>query len=490
LVGIEGFALRRIDDPARFGGARSAAGASASRHAPSAAERLFLESFDLGLREAEGMAALERALDGASGSHVFISTVAIDALCERHAHASAVAAEDAGVVFARPNLQSEYQAPRDAIEEALVGWWQELLGVDRVGISDDFFELGGHSLIAVRLFAKIKKTWNLELPLSVLFEAPTISRCADLLRAELGQAAPDGSAAPAPRKREAAHRFLVPMNAPNGSRRRPLFIVSGMFGNVLNLRHLAAHLGPDQPVYALQAKGLTGDDEPHRRFEEMASDYLREVRSCQSEGPYLLAGFSGGGITAYEMAQQLVAQGEEIGLLVMLDSLPHLVVETTRFEKLWIQLQRLRRGGPAYLLEWARNRIRWERERRAAAAPSVALPELTPAEFRSEQIEAAFREALLHYRTPSYAGKLVLFRPELDAAHRLPTGRVANSARQIIDPCNHWRPFISGGIDVHVVPGNHDSMVLEPNVRVLAQKLRMCLYDAEKGESDTGEENE
>ncbi len=476
LLEIEGFTLRRIDDPKRFGAGAARVQATAARHPASAAERLFLESFDTGLREAEGMAALERALACAQTPRLLVSTVDVCRLQERNELASEASATDEGIAFARPNLQSDYEAPRDEVEQALVGWWQELLGVDRVGIQDDFFELGGHSLIAVRLFARIKKAWNQELPLSILFEAPTIAKCAELLRAELGRKSPDGSAAAAPRRREPAHRFLVPMNAPDAARRLPFFIVSGMFGNVLNLRHLAAHLGADQPVYALQAKGLTGDDEPHRRFDQMASDYLREIRALQPEGPYLLAGFSGGGITAYEMAQQLVAAGEEIGLLVVLDSLPNQAVLPTRFERLVIQAQRLARQGPSYLVRWARNRIRWELEQRSRPPER----ELTPAEFRSEQIEAAFREALLHYRTPSYAGKLVLFRPELDAAHWLPTGRVANSAREIIDPCNHWRGFATGGVDVHIVPGDHDRMVLEPNVRVLAQKLRMCLDDAQR----------
>jgi len=478
LLEIEGFALRRIADPARFGAGPQAppAAAAASRHPASAAERLFLESFDTGLRAEEGMAALERVLTGVAAPQLLVSSVALAQLHERSEAAGADAGPDEGVKFARPNLQSDYAAPRDEVETALVGWWQDLLGVDRVGIQDDFFELGGHSLIAVRLFARIKKAWDVELPLSVLFEAPTIGKCAELLRAELGEAGPDGAATPAPRRREQGQRFLVPMNAPEASRKLPLFIVSGMFGNVLNLRHLAAHLGADQPVYAIQARGLIGDEEPHRRFEEMASDYLCEIRALQPEGPYLLAGFSGGGITAYEMAHQLVAQGEEIGLLVVLDSLPGRPLLPTRFERLAIQLQRLARQGPAYLARWARNRLRWELEKRNRPAAR----ELTPAEFRSEQIEAAFREALQHYRTPSYAGKLVLFRPQLDAAHPLPTGRVANSQREIIDAHNHWRPFVSGGVDVHVVPGDHDSMVLEPNVRVMAQKLRLCLEDAQR----------
>jgi thioesterase domain-containing protein len=255
-----------------------------------------------------------------------------------------------------------------------------------------------------------------------------------------------------------------------------------MFGNVLNLRHLAAHLGEDQPVYAIQAKGLTGDDEPHRRFQAMAEDYLREIRGVQPEGPYLIGGFSGGGITALEMATQLLAQGEEIGLLVMLDSIPGKLPELTRRDRLVIQAQRLQRQGIGYVGGWAQRRLRWELERLMRLV-RPALREQSPAEFRSELIEAAFREALEHYRVPLYPGKLVLFRPPLDSAHPLPGGRMASAARVIVDAHNHWKPFVAGGIDVHVVPGDHDNMVLEPNVRVLAQKLRACLEDAQPAKS-------
>jgi thioesterase domain-containing protein len=328
----------------------------------------------------------------------------------------------------------------------------------------------------VRLFARVKKAFGVESPLSVLFEAPTVAGYADLLRAELGDRA--AAAGAATRPSEPRFRYLVPMNAVSETRKRPFFIVAGMFGNVLNLRHLAAHLGHDQPVYALQARGLTGDDEPHRRFEEMARDYLAEIRSLQPEGPYLLGGFSGGGITALEVAQQLLAQGETVGLLAMLDTPAGPERLPTRRERLLIQSQKLRREGVAYVGRWASRRLRWELERLRGRLQPPAV-EQSPAEFRSSGIEAAFREAVEHYRIPVYSGKLVLFRPPLDAAHPLPEGRVASSERVIVDSHNHWKPFVTGGIDLHVVPGDHDSMVLEPNVRVLAQKLRSCLEDAQ-----------
>lgn len=478
LVEIDGYTMRKLDPATGFGTAR--AGARASRSAEghgaplSPAERVFLETFEAGIRIDEGLEAMQRVLAAEEGGSVLVSSIELAPWRERLERACAAEMETPGVKFERPELASAYEAPRDEIEKTLVGFYEELLGVDRVGIHDDFFELGGHSLIAVRLFAKIKKQWAIEYPISVLFDAPTVARCADLLRPEIGAAAAGTPVARGPK-----YRFLVPMNRVEDTRKLPFFLVAGMFGNVLNLRHLAAHLGHDQPVYALQAKGLYGEDEPHRRFEAMAEDYLREVRDVQPEGPYLLGGFSGGGVTAFEMAQQLVAQGEEVAGLILLDSIPPTWPEPTRADRLKIQLQRLRRGGVRYVYDWVRNRVRWELEKRERRQHPPAL-ERTPAEFRSEQIEAAFREALAHYQMRVYPGKVLLFRPPLDEAHDLGGGRMANSKRQRIDHQNFWQPWVAGGIDVHVVQGDHDSMVLEPSVRVLASRVRAALADAQQ----------
>ena len=127
--------------------------------------------------------------------------------------------------------------------------------------------------------------------------------------------------------------------------RKPFFLCAGMFGNILNLRHLAVHIGADRPVYGLQARGIYGGQAPHETFEEMARDYLAEVRAVQPHGPYLLGGFSGGGLVAYEMAQQLRADGEETALLVMLDT-PYPDVATLSVQdRVIMKLQDLNRGG-------------------------------------------------------------------------------------------------------------------------------------------------
>jgi acyl transferase domain-containing protein/thioesterase domain-containing protein len=486
LAEIEGFTLRKIAGDVRFGARAGGApragagGASGGEHVLSEAERVFQRTYELGITPAEGTAALERVLGGGRLAAVSVSPIHLPTLVDRMRSLPA-AGEGGATHFARPELETDYVEPRDEVERTLADIWRELLGVEQVGIQDDFFELGGHSLIAVRVFAKIKKAWGVEYPISLLFDAPNIERIAETIRADAGLEVGD---APAPRSLEPRFRCLVPLQKGEGSDRPPFFLVAGMFGNVLNLRHIATHLGKDQPMWAIQARGLLGDDPPHESFEEAARDYLEEVRQVQPHGPYYLGGFSGGGITAFEMAQQLRAVGEEVGLLVLLDSIPAEMPPLSWRDRLVVQWQRLRQQGPRYLARWLRNRIRWEIEKRQRRTGEADAPrDLSPAEFRSGQIEAAFRRSLARYHTGVYDGEITLVRPPQDGLVPLGGGRfLLPVSREVVDAENNWAAHAERGVRVEVVPGDHDSMVLEPNVRVLAAKLQRRLDEAMGGE--------
>jgi thioesterase domain-containing protein/acyl carrier protein len=198
-----------------------------------------------------------------------------------------------------------YVASRDKLEQQLIQIWEEVLNIQPIGIRDNFFDLGGHSLLAVRLFAQIEKDLNQSLPLSVLLQAPTIEQLGNVLR----QGEDNVSWSP-----------LVEIQA--GDPGKPiLFCIHGGGFNVLVYRDLALNLGPDQPVYGLQAQGLYGRGGIHgNRLEDIASDYINEIRSVQPKGPYYLSGLSSGGDIALEMAQQIQAQGEQVALLGMFDS--------------------------------------------------------------------------------------------------------------------------------------------------------------------------
>ncbi len=169
-------------------------------------------------------------------------------------------------------------------------------------MTDNFFELGGHSLLAVRLFAVIEKRLGNKLPLTAVFRGATVEDLAGVLRRQ---------ATPGPQS------SLVAIQ-PGGSK-RPLFLVHPAGGHVFPYIHLAQFLGPDQPCYGLQARGVEDGQDPHTRIEDMAAYYIQAMQTVQPTGPYLLGGWSMGGVVAFEMAQQLHAQGQHVALLAILD---------------------------------------------------------------------------------------------------------------------------------------------------------------------------
>ena len=453
--------------------------------AQSPAELRLLQALEDGIRPAEGAEAFLRALT-VGQPQVLVSSLDLTALVQQADQAERPA-ESEGPGFARPELETAYVAPRTEVERTLVGFWSDLLGVGEVGVEDDFFALGGHSLIAVRLFAMIRRQWKLEFPISVLFEAPTIARCAALIAERIG---PEDEKAsdPAAKANPAGPKFthLVAMHGGEGGMKTPFFLVAGMFGNVLNLRHLAHLVGADRPFYGLQARGLFGDAAPHDSLVEAATDCIAELRQIQPKGPYLLGGFSGGGLTAWEMGRQLRAAGEEVALVVLLDTPMPVPPPLSRADRALIKLAELREGGPRFIAEWARRRIEWERSKKARAAGE---PDPTVPSFHNAAIEAAFRRAIGVYHLEAWPeGNVILYRPPLDRRWKVTGGNWVNRERDYVFADNQWTPF-APRIEVIEVPGDHDSMVLEPNVRVLAARLRAALAQAENGRA-TGSDDQ
>jgi acyl transferase domain-containing protein/thioesterase domain-containing protein/acyl carrier protein len=447
----------------------------------SPAEEQLQYSMSQGILPHEGADAFGRALSTGL-PQVVVSSMSLEALL-RMAEESTAADSGSGQKFQRPDLDSDYVAPTDDVERTLVGFWEELLGVDQVGVKDSFFDLGGHSLIAVRLFAMIKKAYRVEFPISVLFEAPTIALCAGLIKERIGDqgtagsASSEGTSGVATPKRRFVH--LVPMHDGEGGERTPFFLVAGMFGNVLNLRHLARLLGTDRPFYGLQARGLYGDQAPHETFESAATDYIAEMRQVQPHGPYLLGGFSGGGITAYEIARQLEQAGETVSLLVMLDTPLPVGTPLKRIDKAIIKLAELRKGGVAFLWNWAKQRIRWELDRLGNGPAEPDTPRTH--QLNNEAIQAAFLRSLPLYQVHQWNGTAMLFRPPLDRQWQVTGGRWVSAEREYLDADNGWTRYMPK-LRVLEVPGNHDSMVLEPNVRVMATLLRNCIEEAQSAD--------
>jgi amino acid adenylation domain-containing protein len=199
--------------------------------------------------------------------------------------------------------RSTEQVQMDELERELVAIWQRSLDITDIHPDDDFFALGGHSLRAVELFDTIERRLGRRLPLTTIFEAPTVRGLALALRE-------DGW--------RAAHGSLVALTA-TGSR-PPLFFMTAGDGNSVGYGALARNLGPDQPFYALQPRGIDGGAPLHNSVESMAAHYLRAIRRVEPNGPYLLGGRCLGALVAYEMARRLRADGQEVTLLAVLDS--------------------------------------------------------------------------------------------------------------------------------------------------------------------------
>ena len=483
-VEVEGFQIKMIENAADL--TRPAPltereveieGASDARPLSPSEERL-RQNISQGITPPEGALLFSRAL--AEGvPQVLISSLDLNALAAQIA-AGAETTEGDGQKFERPDLDSTYVAPRTGIEATLADLWEDLLGVSQVGVEDDFFALGGHSLIAVRLFATIKKTYQADFPISVLFEAPTIEKCAALIAERVGgdtALGEEGEAAPVAPRAERKFTHVVPMHAGDPGPKTPIFMVAGMFGNVMNLRHIAHLLSKDRGFYGLQARGLYGGEAPHETLVEAAEAYIAEMRQVQPEGPYILAGFSGGGLTAYEMARQLKEAGQETSLLILLDTALAQRPVLTRKDRALIKLQQLQREGLGYLSKWARDRYRWEMSkiRNRFGGPETVEEH----QFHNAEIEAAFYRAIGVYDHHVYEGRTVLYRPPLDTYWKVSGGQWVDRGGEYIYPDNNFGQYIPN-LEVVEVPGDHDSMVLEPSVRVLADRIRMAIREAEE----------
>lgn len=479
---VEGLMLKQFGKDTDFSAAlHSTAGATAdaatrqkAQRDPSPAMMRLAAQVDQGIAPQEGFEALLAGL-GTGLSQVVVSSIDLPALKAESARVETRILPSAE--GNRMQSSSTSAPPTTEVEKTLAGFWSELLGIERPGVNENFFDLGGHSLVAVRLFRMIKKAYAIDLPISVLFEAPTIAACARIIeqsRPPDAGASPGAPSASPADKIETRYTHLVQMHAGKRRHATPLFICAGMFGNILNLRHLAVQIGQDRPVYGLQARGLYGDQLPHETFEEMARDYLAEVRQVQPHGPYLFAGFSGGGIVAYEMAQQLVVAGETVAKVVLLDTPYPNEVKLSVGDRVTMKLEDLRRDKAGFVVQWLRKKILWELQRRAGAEEDPK-----PEQFHNNAVEAAFRRAVSRYRGRDYGGPVLLLRPRLQIAYSLRDERKLNADRCLLKPDNGWQPFVEQ-LTVMEVPGDHDSMVLEPNVRVLAGHVRDKLKAADR----------
>jgi thioesterase domain-containing protein len=426
--------------------------------------------------------------------------------------------------FAETALGREpvFTPPHSPLEQYLAQVWEELLKIEQVGRHDDFFALGGNSLLGAVLINRLQEALRENVALVAVFEAPTIAE----LASDLEERHPDGVAgllgtpvkSPSKRKANAEEAMLptvlVPIQ-PKGTR-PPLFCIHPAGGVVYPYYTLVPLLGKDQPLYGVQDPGLYDRHSPFTSIEDMAASYVEALKAVQGAGPYHLMGWSVGGVVAYEMAQQLLRQGEVVAVLIMLDTHaptrrkslePHAPLGA-RLQRIasWVQAlpHRIKEVGSAVnpilsyvhsglfllaasarrkhaptdkkptvldLLRWAgmdtwRARLLKEAEVATTVSQETSLLLIEmPAVRRVLELVREHRRLARRYCAQGYPGRIILFRaiPSEQSKHH--TG----------DPTVGWGKLAEGGVEIHPIQANHVALLVKPYVEVLAQELMACL---------------
>ncbi|WP_155743619.1 thioesterase domain-containing protein [Scytonema sp. UIC 10036] len=272
------------------------------------------------------------------------------------------------------------------------------------------------------------------------------------------------TASPHQNRRVVSPSPLVPIQS-RGSK-VPIFCVHPYTGLVICYHELARLLGSDRPFYGLKSLGIEEGEEPLTRVEDMATLYLRAVREVQPHGPYILMGWSFGGIVALQMAHELKTQGEQVPFLGLLDTYTpsHLPEQSILSQKVVIEGETL----SISLEELRRMPIK---QQAVLICEQFKQADLIPSEVeRLLRVQSLNCEAMRNYSPPLYSGRSVLFRAE--------KGVLSFSQNvSALEPTLGWEEAIAN-IELHVIPGYHEYMVDQPNVSILAQKLKDCIEQA------------
>jgi amino acid adenylation domain-containing protein len=360
---------------------------------------------------------------------------------------------------ARTDPGTGYAAPRTALEEQLAAIWADLLGVKRVGIHDNFFELGGHSLLAVRMLARVEESFGTKLPPAAVFRQPTVAQFALALQEPMDV-----------RPAAAIHKIH-----PGGSK-PPLFFLPSIVGQAEYFRRMVKFLGPDQPVLAVGFPDAHQSPRPFATLEELAEWCVERIREARPVGPYGLAGYSFSGMLAYEVARQLRTTGSEVRLVAILDTGPRPKPSLSRRLRYpWLVLKNL----PFWLAEdicrtsLRENVARVKRTikawtRRAVGISSVIgtwrveveriwdVAGMAPAHRKILEDNLRLFRAYVPKPCP---GRITLFRAQ---------------ASPLLHPRERdlgWGELVAGGVEIHDLPANHVSILLEPSIRVIAERI-------------------
>ncbi len=366
--------------------------------------------------------------------------------------------------------ENEYIAPRTEVEQILTNIFAQVLNLENIGTHDNFFDLGGHSLLAVHLMSEIHKQFGKNLPLATLFQNPTVEQLAFVLSSNLSSQ---------------LWETLVAVQ-PKGSL-PPLFCVPGAGGNVLYFYHLARYLGNNQPLYGLQAQGLDGETEPYKSIEEIAQQNIKAIQTVQPTGPYFLTGHSFGSRVVFEMTIQLQRMGESVAYVGILDTPAPIksgndedefsnwddakwlcelakILEAIMGTNLVLDYQTLVSLTPEQQFKHFKEHLEM----------IGFFPPQTDIKIARGLVQVHQIQCQIGYEPQNtFSAPITLFcAMEIDL-------EAQNSSTLYQEPTWGWNKFSNSEVEVHIVPGNHVSMMSEPHVKVLAEKLQQSLQKAQ-----------
>ncbi len=395
-------------------------------------------------------------------------------------------------------VEEAFAASQNEVELQLTQIWEKVLGVQPIGIRDNFFDLGGHSLLAVQLFTQIEEAFNKKLPLSTLLQKPTVEELAIVLQPSTLQPSTLQSA------QQPITESLVLLRA--GGSGQPFFFIHDGDGEIMLYLNLANRLNSQHPVYGIQPLSQEGFPILHSRIEEMAAYYVEKIRAVQSEGPYLIGGLCAGGVLSFEVARQLQTQGQKVALVAILDAAdvqaPKRVGQVskrrlTRFSQALSQDRSTEKQEGALdrisvIVQKIRNVLTYEVKTKLLNVRNHLEIKLyqycldrklpIPQFLQNLSVRTIYTFAKEGYAPQIYQGKVVLFR----AADTDDRESVVNL---VSDPLFGWGRRTTDGVAVYDVPGGHASMLQEPQVEVLAEKMQTCISEALSNQISELEQN-
>lgn len=348
--------------------------------------------------------------------------------------------------------------PATRNEKLVAKIWQQELGCKNVNLDDNFFDLGGHSLIAVKLMNHLEKEIGKRIPLTALFEGPTVEKLASLIDKD-------------------DHKWDSFVTIKSTGSKIPIYLIHGVGLNVLIFSPLAKHLHPDQPIYGIQAKGLNGIDKLFDRMEDIASHYIDEIMQQNPNGPYAIGGYSFGGLIAFEMSKQLKAMGKEVILTCMFDSYAYTSHHHEPLHKkiVFKTHEIFMRLAYAFLFMFREpkivltNKVRYARILLESLFDKLRFRNRVKEDSSkgySKRATQMYETAFNNYKITPYDGTIDVFRSKKQTYY-MPDFKYLG-----------WKPFAREGVTVHEVPGDHLEMFVSPNVEEFAKVLQACLDKA------------